>query len=310
MPASIDLLPRVASPLRIAFEGAPLEEAGAALRLHAPWLAGAVCEEIFTDAKPDERIGGIQLYRSGGLLIGHATEPFVAGELATRSQSLYQRILAACRSRHLFRIWNYVPHINELTGGLENYRAFCQGRSHAFEAGLGGDFQPRLPAASAVGSKGEQLDVIFVAGETAPRHFENPEQVPAYRYPAEHGPRAPSFARATVGRDDARTFTFISGTAAIKGHQTIASHSLPSQLDCTLHNLQLISHAAGLGENLSAGRATRRHFKIYLRHASDLAAARTRLEHSLLQPADVVTYLQADICRAPLNVEIEATLVG
>ena len=310
MPAKTDLLPRAGPPLRIAFEGAPLDGGDAAIRIHAPWLAGAPCEEIFAGAQAGAWLGGIQLYRSGSLLIGHASEPFAAGDLATRTQSLYRRILAACRGRHLFRIWNYVPRINELTGELENYRAFCSGRSHAFEASLGGDFQPRLPAASAVGSQGEELEVIFVAGETEPRHFENPEQVPAYHYPTEHGPRAPSFARATVGRDGERVLTFISGTAAIKGHQTIAAHDLPAQLDCTLDNLRLISRTAGLGENLSAGPATRRHFKIYLRHAADLAAARARLERSLLQPADVVTYLQADICRAPLNVEIEATLVG
>ena len=80
-----------------------------------------------------------------------------------------------------------------------------------FEARLGGRFEQKLPAASSVGSHGDRLDVIFVAGEAAPRHLENPEQVPAYHYPAEHGPRAPSFARATVASDGARKVTFISG---------------------------------------------------------------------------------------------------
>ena len=219
-------------------------------------------------------------------------------------------MLAACEGRHLFRIWNYVPRINALTDGFENYRAFCMGRSLAFETKFGPTFQSVLPAASAVGSHGEHLDVIFVAGETAPQHFENPVQVPAYLYPVQHGPRPPSFARATVGRDGPRTYTFISGTAAIRGHETVAPGSLEEQLDCTLDNLRLISQTAGLGEQLGLGQSKQRFFKIYLRHAADFARARKRLEGVLLQPTDTVIYLETDICREALNIEIEVTVVA
>jgi hypothetical protein len=233
----------------------------------------------------------------------------VAAELAPRTEALYRRILASCGPLHLYRIWNYIPQINAHTGGFENYQAFCQGRAQGFEAGFGGRFEPHLPAASAVGSDGTHIDVVFVAGMTPPRHVENPEQVPAYRYPAEHGPRPPSFARATVARADDRRYTFVSGTSAIKGHQTVAPGALEAQLDCTLDNLRLISRASGLDDDLGAGRKAQRSFKVYLRHARDLAATRSRLEQSLLLPDDVVTYLQADICRGTLNVEIEATLI-
>ncbi|MEO6246459.1 MAG: hypothetical protein ABIQ12_13575 [Opitutaceae bacterium] len=280
------------------------------LRLDLPWLAGSRTERIFPAATTAGSRDGVQLFHSGGLLLGHAREPFDTGDLATHAQALYRRILAASRGLHLCRIWNYVPRINAFTAGLENYRAFCLGRSLAFETEFGGAFIPLLPAASAVGSGGSQLEVIFAASKTAPRHFENPEQVPAYNYPLEHGPRPPSFARATVVRDGSRNWTFISGTAAIKGHQTAAPGSLGGQIDCTLDNLRLISHAAGLGADLGAGRLSQRHFKIYLRHPADLTAVQTRLDHDLLRAGDIVTYLQADICRAALAVEIEATLLA
>src|SRR6185295_16228459 len=154
------------------------------------------------------------------------------------------------RGHHLYRIWNYVPGINTLTDGFENYRAFCQGRSLAFEAEAGAGFPRVLPAASGVGTHDGCLSVVFVAGSAVPRHVENPEQVPAYRYPAEHGPRAPSFSRATVVQIGDRRFTFISGTSAIKGHATVAPDALLDQLDCTLDNLRLVSKEAGSGENL------------------------------------------------------------
>jgi len=301
---------RAVHPLTVDFgESAPVADP-TTLHIATPWLGGATREEIFADARPIGSDDGVSLYRCGTLLLGHVHDLFVDRELAVRTESVYGRLLKACAGRHLFRIWNYVPRINALTDGFENYRAFCLGRSLAFEKDFGVGFHTVLPAASAVGSHGEHLDVIFVAGEVAPRHFENPVQVPAYQYPIQHGPRPPSFARATVARDGTKTFTFISGTAAIRGHETVAPGSLEEQFDCTLDNLRLISATAGLGERLAADRPVRRFFKIYLRHAADFTRARKRLEGVLVKPSDTIIYLQTDICRKALNVEIEVTLVG
>jgi hypothetical protein len=307
MLASLDPTTRLPLPVRVCFGRGPTDSA-TAIRIDCPVLAGAPEEEIFPSATAVGIEQGVRLFRSGGLLLGHAYETFVAPELATRTEALYRRVLAVTRGQHLYRIWNYVPQINVQTAGLENYRAFCQGRSLAFEASLGGEFQPQLPAASAVGCHGSRLELIFAAGPAAPVHFENPEQVPAYLYPVEHGPRAPSFARATTSHDGSRTWTFISGTAAIKGHETVAPGELERQLECTLDNLRLISLKAGLGDNLGAGKKRRRHFKVYLRTPADLGVARKHLDRSLFQAEDVVTYLHADICRAGLTLEIEATL--
>lgn len=294
--------------MRVAFAGSGSAGETPEVRIEAPCLGGAATEEIFPAATPFATEKGLRLFRAGSLLIGHATEPFVPAELAARTEALYRRIFEVCAGRHLFRVWNYLPRINEETAGLEHYRAFCQGRSHAFERALGNGFQPRLPAASAVGSEGNVVTALFVAGEARPAHFENPEQVPAYQYPPEHGPRPPSFARATIARADGREYVFISGTAAIKGHQTIAPDALAPQLDCTLGNLCLIGRTAGLGANLQAPGA-QRHFKVYLRHPADLEATRSHLDRHLLHPGDRVTYLHGAICRAALAVEIEATLV-
>jgi hypothetical protein len=284
---------------------------GYGLHLDIPVLVGDAREIIFP--QPAAQIEGtdVNLVASGDLLLGCVSERVTdSRRLNAQAQSIYSRILSATQGRHLYRIWNYVPHINALTAGFENYRAFCQGRSLAFEAMAGAGFPQVLPSASAVGTTDEFLSAVFVAGSVQPRHFENPEQVPAYQYPPEHGPRPPSFSRATVAKLPGRTLTFISGTAAIKGHVSIAPNSLTEQLDCTVDNLRLISLATGLGENLGASRGAQRHFKVYLRHPEDLAATRAHLEHLLFQPADHVIYLQADICRAELNVEIEVSIVS
>jgi enamine deaminase RidA (YjgF/YER057c/UK114 family) len=275
-----------------------------------PVLAGEAVEKLFADARPAGRMGALSLYQAGDWLVGAATVTLAAG-LETAAHQLYGDILRATRGLQLARIWNYVPAINEPgTDGLENYRIFCRARSLAFEEHHGAGFKSLLPAASAVGTKSASLTAVFAASPIRPRHVENPLQVSAYDYPEDYGPRAPSFARATVVPGNGLDTVFISGTAAIRGHATIAPQHLRPQLECTLENLAEISSACGLGVDLARGRAASRHFKVYLRHATDQAEVAAGLQEKLLSKADRVSYLHSDICRTELLVEIEATLLG
>ncbi|MFA6004778.1 MAG: hypothetical protein WC881_12010 [Elusimicrobiota bacterium] len=300
MLTAMDKLP----PLRIAF-GA---DATGVFDAGLPVLAGEAVENLFGSARPAGRAGPLALFQAGEWLLGAATMPLTA-DLDEVTHRLYTAIFQAARGRRLARIWNYVPGINEPdSAGLEKYRVFCRGRSLAFEEQFGSAFKTLLPAASAVGSKAAALTVVFAASSRQPRHVENPRQVPAYDYPHEYGPHAPSFARATVVPGPDRTAVFISGTAAIRGHATVAPHDLGQQLECTLENLREISGACGLGPDLDRAGGWVRHFKVYVRHAADQPRAAVMLEERLFAAQDRVSYLCADICRAPLLVEIEASL--
>ena len=273
-------------------------------------LTGEPAENLFGAARPAGRQGACSLFRTKGWLLGAATVPLPAG-LEEAAYRLYGDIFQATRGRHLARVWNYVPAINESKpGALENYRAFCQGRSLAFERQFGRDFKTLLPAASAVGHQSAALTVAFTACPVPPRHVENPLQVSAYDYPGTYGPRPPSFARATVVPGPAGATVFVSGTAAIRGHATVAPRSTPLQLECTLENLREISRACGLGPSLDRDGRSTRHFKIYLRRAADQPLVAATLAKTLLSDRDRVSYLRADMCRASLLVEIEASLFG
>jgi hypothetical protein len=224
---------------------------------------------------------------------------------------LYGELFAAIGARHLCRIWNYLPQINAAgADGLETYRSFSCGRSLAFERRFGRDFKTRLPAGSAVGSEGDRVTVVFAANSLQPCYCENPDQVPAYEYPPVHGPRPPSFSRATVLAAGGHRDVFVSGTAAVKGHETVALGDTRSQLVHTLANLRRIFGVVGIGADLRAGRADTRYFKVYLRYPSDLAEVAAVLERELVRPGDRVSYLRADLCRAELDVEVEATILG
>ncbi|MGH7996845.1 MAG: hypothetical protein ACREFX_10875 [Opitutaceae bacterium] len=281
----------------------------AGLRVPVPVLGAETRERFWPEAAPAGVEAGFDLYTSGDLLIGCAAWP--AGEDPTEAaRRLYLRLLDAAAGGHLYRVWNYVPGINGSTGDLENYRAFCVGRGAAFEERWGPAFAAALPAASAVGCAGGALAAVFVAGREPPLLFENPEQVPAYEYPPDYGPRAPSFARASVAIANGRRMIFISGTAAIKGHATVAPESLEAQIACTLDNLHAVGREAGAGADLGISAGFARSFKIYVRHPDEFGKARSRIREALLRPGDSALWLRADLCRRALRIEIEATLVG
>jgi hypothetical protein len=266
-------------------------------------------ETLFADLRPAGVEEGVRLFESEDRLAGFWAGP-AGGRIGQATESVYGKILALTRRRNrcLARIWNYVPGINAVTAeGLEAYRVFCRARARAFDAGA---WLGSLPAASAVGARESALGVVFVATRGRPLMRENPEQVPAYVYPSEYGPRAPSFSRAAQVRADGRRWTFVSGTAAIKGHASVARGDLAGQIDCTLDNLRLVSGVCGLGPDLAEGRAEERHFTVYLRREGDLGAARGRLGAAgIFARGDRVSWLRADICRAELLVEVEATVV-
>ena len=273
-------------------------------------IAGRADEAIFDGLHEIPGAEGFRRFERDGLLVGAIDEPAEA-DLGAQAHRLYRRLLRLANGRRLARVWNYVPRINEPdAGGLENYRAFCLGRSLAFEENLGEIYHEHLPAASAVGGADGRLAVIFAATRAVPLHVENPDQVPAYEYPPEHGPRAPSFARATCVSEAGRRHVFISGTASIKGHATVAAGDLGGQIACTLDNLRILSRGCGLGDRLGQGEGWTRHFKVYLRNAADQAAASAALDEVLFTAADRVTWLRSDICRQALLIEIEATLVA
>lgn len=263
-----------------------------------PWLAGPQ-EELIAAGEIIREEPDFLLLRHAGGLAGVALAPAGQDPYAAARQ-LYHQVLVGLVGQQLYRVWNYVPHINAEAGGLENYRAFNAGRHKAFIGAYGPDFAGHLPAASALGTGGDRLAVCFLAGPGPAQHFENPEQVPAFRYPAEYGPTPPSFARGTVVRQGEGGAWFLSGTASIKGHATCGS-DFASQAQLTFDNVRLMFQRMNLPASASGP------WKIFLRHRQDLPAAKAALAVEFPDAAPNAMFLEADICRASLLLEVEAT---
>jgi chorismate lyase / 3-hydroxybenzoate synthase len=292
-----DLPPPLAAVVHAGGAGAPTG-AGLVVALPLPQLAGAaggraVAGRRAGRARPR---GQRALAADGHVLFGAVELPGGdAAELEAATAFAYRELLAGCSRLgypHLLRTWNVVPAINRVDDGLERYRRFCRGRAEAFEAHCGRFFQPLLPASSGVGGPEGELVVWFLAGRERGVPRENPRQVSAYSYPPSYGPRSPSFARATRCPQRLGSALLLSGTASIVGHQSVHHGDVLLQLDETLANL----------DQLLGGQPPRI-LKVYLRHAGDIAAVAAALER--WRGGVPTLYLQADICREELLVEIE-----
>lgn len=248
--------------------------------------------------------------RLAAILIKEVTFP-----LEKNVYEIYLNFLELTKHWNLFRIWNYVPYINEETEGLENYKSFCKGRSLAFETFYGQKFNVKLPAASAVGINDNKLVLYFIAGKIPTTHIENPEQVPAFYYPSQYGPRSPSFARGTLVKQNGKWVGYLSGTASIKNHASVTLRNISEQFHTTFDNMKLVFERMGFLEGMNYYGSLPdpakydRTFKVYLRHQEDADYIQNLFAQSIwASEDDHIIYLQADICRSELDIEIEAII--
>lgn len=216
----------------------------------------------------------------------------------------------------IFRMWNFVEDINaDNDDGLEVYRDFCRGRAQAFDQLAIPD--NRLPAATGIGSLGGGVGFCLLASRSARCvNIENSRQVPAYRYPERYGPRSPSFARAThlapAGIDTRSGQIYVSGTASVVGHLTMHHGDVAAQCREALSNIAHLLSADNLARHgLRPGRELTdlRNIKAYVRHRRDIATVREICAQALDPTADIA-FLNVDICRSDLLVEIEGIVLA
>ena len=232
-------------------------------------------------------------------------------QLETLTASAYRKLfqaLAATPHPHPVRIWNFLPHILDDSGdGQDRYMRFNAGRYRAFSECLGKaeSFDRCVPAASAVGHAGSELIIHALAAATAGRAIANPRQVPPHRYSRRFGPLPPCFARAT--RIDTRTgqhFLLIGGTASIRGEESVHIGDLPAQLAETKQNLSVLIQSASPDTPTPDSLRLLDRLRVYYVRSADLPAIQRSVAAWFPSPQHVA-WVQADLCRADLLVEIE-----
>ncbi|MDA8390174.1 MAG: pteridine-dependent deoxygenase [Gammaproteobacteria bacterium] len=269
-----------------------------AATLDVPMAGGDGLYEVWRGGRTSAgRVGRVSYAEDGEWLfasVAVTTQPGVE----EAAFAAYTELLAALAARgypHLIRVWQYFSGINDEEENLERYRRFNRGRHAALKGYLARGL--RRPAATAIGCAGDGFYLYALARRQAGMPIENPRQVPAFRYPPDYGPQPPDFTRAMRVNGD-KAYLFISGTAAIIGHESHHAGNAAAQFDETLRNLEAILAAGGLTAPRVAA------VKVYMRPGGR--------PPPLPQPwGDApLLVLTSAICRAELLIEIEALVVG
>ncbi|PUZ24815.1 hypothetical protein DCC81_10825 [Chitinophaga parva] len=255
-----------------------------------------------------ETYGNIRLQRASNGVFGRLELSLEQG-ISHAAYEAYRELLHTLQlfpGYTLLRCWNYVPDITRV------YQAFNAGRYQAFENFYGTAWREHpAPAASAVGTDGNTLQVEFMAVQTPLAFIENKDQVPAYQYSEQYGKLPPYFSRGAIFQNKGQRLLLSSGTASIVGEHSVHPGDIYEQLARSILNLRILAGQFNLKQyNIHYGFALEDIvlMRVYYKHAAD----RPFLERYLpkvLAPGCQLAFQQADICREELLVELEAVFV-
>jgi enamine deaminase RidA (YjgF/YER057c/UK114 family) len=237
----------------------------------------------------------------GGFFIAPLNE-----KLAVTSLTIYSEILEKSGNYHLCRAWNFIPYINELVNGQLIYGLFNDGRFQAFKNYYGE--KPFLPpAATGIDILGDQIAIGFLATKNKVSHLSNPLQTDSFHYPEKYGKRPPTFSRATKTIIGGKSTIFISGTASIRGSESVHPGDILKQTETTIENIQMMIHEANPVEFGETFEAYKMEKIIYVKHPEQCNEILEYIRQNHPEFNDGIV-LHANVCRKDLDIEICATL--
>lgn len=204
----------------------------------------------------------------------------------------------------IIRQWNYVERITSFDGEDQHYQLFNNARSDCYAQTV---WDNGYPAATGIGANlgGVLIDIdaaVFRSPECFATPIDNKLQVAAHAYSdqvlevASRKKTTPKFERAKSMTFGDRRIIYISGTAAIRGEESLEGVGLERQLHITMENIaELI------------GQAELKMLRVYLKNKSDYKEAETLMNAYKLNIP--ISYMWADVCRDNLLIEIEGIAI-
>ena len=259
-------------------------------------------------------VGGVQGDVSGNSFQQQAEEVFTKlGTLMRQEQLPLESIV---------RQWNYIERITDTeTSGRQRYQIFNDARSRFYRQST---WENGYPAATGIGTQAGGvlvgLDAVYPAGkgsETKIIRVDNPLQVAAHRYSQQvlignkdsllAEKTTPKFERAKAISYGDKAMVYISGTAAIRGEESLREADIARQTIMTCENIEYLISAANLRQSGMPAQedAALSHLRIYLKHPHDRPAVEQILKERY-GPLPII-YMEADICRDELLIEMEGT---
>ena len=216
----------------------------------------------------------------------------------------------------IVRQWNYIPDIVSLAGqaGLvsQNYQEFNEIRAKWYTSGgLSRDF----PAATGIGTRGNTIRLQAIAARPGKGFrilsLRNPVQQNAHQYSKDKlvgtiRKSAPLFERGKVIFGAGRGYIWVSGTAAIRGEESIAA-GLTGQTNITCDNIENLISLKNLkdhGLDIHDTNIDPVYIRAYVKYRADGSAVKNILDKRY--PGAIIHVLEGDVCRDELLVEVEA----
>ncbi len=239
---------------------------------------------------------------------GEAKRILIGGlNAVTEAKKIYDQSTIICNSiseilereqmpiDSIVRQWNYIERITFEDAQNQHYQEFNDARSELYSRCGWAD---GYPAATGIGALagGITIDVDASVGEFV-RPIDNGLQVAAHAYSegvliGELSQKTtPKFERAKLLDD----MLYVSGTAAIRGEESLVGVSAAEQTRITLENIDVLLNESGCQQAES--------LRVYIKYKEDFPQIKEVVE--AYAPGDAI-YLFADICRDELLVEIES----
>jgi hypothetical protein len=244
-------------------------------------------------------IGGMRSGYSHGNVAEHAGHIFSS----LKNLLYYERIQVG----NILRQWNYIGQIINHNNYFKNYSAFNDARSDFYKYA---SWYYGYPAATAVGCISHQVKIDMEAIQTFSRRLKiipvnNNLQVPAHEYSGQivQNANTPKFERGKIVLFDGKGYMYISGTASIRGEKSIDSKNIIGQTLTTLENIENLLSRESLSEAGVQCNCTLSSMRVYIKDEKDYESARGIIEEKY--PHVPAIYLQADVCRNELLIEIE-----
>jgi enamine deaminase RidA (YjgF/YER057c/UK114 family) len=225
---------------------------------------------------------------------------------------------------HIVRQWNYIANFLQVSSGpngtRQNYQIFNDYRS-AYYGEF--EFDKGYPASTGIGMFTGGVVLECIAIKSLPSIYiaplSNPLQKDAFAYSqdvlvGESGQglekkAPPLFERAKILVQGKSGIIYVSGTAAVRGQDTVPKEDIQSQTLATLENIDTLISAENLlsvGVDIGSNSPRLSQLRAYVKREEDLSQVKKICkDHYGNIPSQ---YVLSDVCREALLVEIEGTV--
>lgn len=309
------------SPL-VSYVAQPPRTMGLAMEVHEVLL---IAGRDRIEYRRQEEMPYITIEREGckRLFLSGITGDVLHQTIREQSHEVFAKIAGVLEREHMpvstiIRQWNYIEKITAYDAtGHQHYQDFNDARSLFYH---GVEWTAGYPAATGIGTQWGgimiDLDALLCKDKTVQVcGVDNPLQVAAHAYSQEVllgetdevllQKTTPKFERAKAVWKEDHGFVYVSGTAAIRGEQSLEGVGIAKQTLTTLENIEYLVSRENLNRSgiPATDDATLITFRVYVKHWEDMEEAkRTVTERYPDLPA---IYTLTDVCRSELLIEIE-----